>query len=149
MPVLYAVGMFAAAGGALLTGWGYDRWGPRILSILPVAAALTPVLAFADSRWPAVLGAVLWGGVLGVHESTLKATVADLTDTSRRATAYGVFGAVVGVAVAIGGAGSGFLYEISLPLLITVSVAVQALAAAVLWQTLRAMALTRLVPGDG
>ena len=46
----------------------------------------------------------------------------------RRATAYGVFGAVIGVATASGGAVTGDLYEHSIPTLITTVIIVQLVA---------------------
>ena len=124
---------------ALLTGWGYDRFGPKVLISLPIVAATVPALAFTGNVSVAVLGSLAWGVVLGIQESTMRATVADLVGPGRRATAYGIFGAVVGVAAFLGGAVSGALYEVSIPALITVTVAVQAAALVVLLLTLRRM----------
>jgi MFS family permease len=70
--------------------------------------------------------------------------VADLVGPGRRATAYGIFGAVLGVSAAVGGALSGGLYEVSVPLLVAVTALVQVLALVVLAITLRrARALRR------
>ncbi len=139
VPVVYAAVMVVDALAALATGWGYDRWGPRVLVALPVVAAVVPVLAFTDAVDVAVAGALAWGTVLGIQESTLRATVADLIGPRRRATAYGVFGAVVGTAAAVGGAVAGALYEVSVPALVGVTAAVQAVALVVLLLTLRAL----------
>jgi MFS family permease len=87
VPVLYAAAMAADALAALATGWLYDRSGARILAVLPLLSAAVPLLAFTDTGWLAVLGALLWGGAVGIQESTLRATVADLVPTGRRATA--------------------------------------------------------------
>lgn len=132
VPVLYAAAMAADAAAALATGWLYDRIGARVLTALPVLAAAVPLLAFTDTVWLAVLGTLIWGAAVGVQESTLRATVADLVPAPRRATAYGVFAGVVGAATLAGGTLTGALYEVSVPVLITVVVAVQAAALAVL-----------------
>src|SRR3954453_17780688 len=107
--------MVVDAVAALATGWGYDRFGTKVLLSLPVVAAIVPALAFTDSVSLAVAGALTWGMVLGIQESTLRATVADLTGPRRRATAYGVFGAIVGVAAAAGGTLAGARDDGSLP----------------------------------
>jgi MFS family permease len=95
------------------------------------------VLAFSGAAPVAVAGSLAWGVALGMQESTLRATVADLVEPLRRATAYGVFGAAVGGAAAMGGALAGGLYEVSIPLLVAVTVAIQAVALVLLLSTLR------------
>jgi MFS family permease len=129
--------MVVDAVAAVGTGWAYDRYGAVVLVVLPVAAALVPALAFSGTLAPALAGVLVWGAALGMQESTLKATVADLVGPDRRATAYGMFGAVVGVAAAAGGALAGGLYETSVPLLVAVTVALQVVALIVLVRTLR------------
>ncbi|MET7479739.1 MFS transporter [Streptomyces sp. NPDC005648] len=128
VPVLYAAAMAVDALAALATGWLYDRAGARVLAALPVLTAAVPMLAFTDTVAPAVLGSLVWGAAMGIQESTLRATVADLVPPGRRATAYGVFAGVVGAASLVGGALTGALYGVSIPALITVVVAAQLLA---------------------
>lgn len=132
VPVLYAAAMAADAVAALATGWLYDRFGARVLVVLPLLAALVPALAFTRTLWLAVLGALVWGAAVGVQESTLRATVADLVPGPRRATAYGVFAGVVGAATMAGGALTGALYGYSIPIMIITVAAIQAAALALL-----------------
>lgn len=128
VPVLYAAAMGVDALAALATGWAYDRFGARTLAVLPVLAAGVPLLAFTDTVALVVAGALLWGAAMGVQESTLRATVADLVPPGRRATAYGLFAAVVGAATLVGGILAGALYARSIPTLIVVTLTIQALA---------------------
>jgi MFS family permease len=137
VPVLYAAAMVVDAVAAVATGLAYDRLGARVLVVLPFVAALVPMLAFSGTVAVAVVGALAWGVALGVQESTLRATVADLVGPGRRATAYGIFGAVLGVSAAAGGALAGGLYEVSVPLLVSVTAVLQLLALTVLVVTLR------------
>ncbi|RVU22235.1 MFS transporter [Streptomyces antnestii] len=132
VPLLYAAAMAVDALAALATGWAYDRVGPRVLIVLPLLSAAVPALAFTDSLAPVVLGSLLWGAATGVQESTLRATVADLVAPGRRATAYGVFAAFVGAAAFAGGALTGVLYDVSIPVLIAVVAAIQAAAVVLL-----------------
>lgn len=132
VPIIYAAAMAADAGAALITGWAYDRVGARVLGALPVLAGLVPVLAFSDHIAPVIAGALVWGAAVGIQESTLRAVVADLVEPVRRATAYGVYAAVIGTAAAAGGALTGLLYSHSVALLIAVVIAVQLAAVAAL-----------------
>ncbi|WP_228488864.1 MFS transporter [Raineyella fluvialis] len=136
VPVLYAAGQGASALAALATGHGYDRWGARVLYVLPVLVTLVPLLAFTRSAWLAVLGVLAWGAANGLQDSTVKALVADLVGKERRATAYGVFAAIQGGAAIGGGALAGGLYVTSLPLLVAIIAASQVGTALLLHRTL-------------
>ncbi|WP_280356138.1 MFS transporter [Nocardia otitidiscaviarum] len=130
--VLYAAAMVVDALTALAAGWTYDRVGARVLTALPLLAALATVFAFAaDLRWM-LLGALLWGAALGIQESTMRAVVADLVPPHRRATAYGLYAALGGVAAALGGALTGLLYEVSIAALVGTVLAIQVVALALL-----------------
>ncbi|MFZ5870935.1 MAG: MFS transporter [Actinomycetota bacterium] len=141
VPLLYAAVMVVDAVAAVATGWAYDRFGAVVLAGLPVVAAVVPALGFSMTAGTAIAGALLWGAALGIQESTLRATVADLVGPGRRATAYGLFGAVVGVAVAAGGALAGGLYQVSVPLLVATTATLQVVALVVLVVALRARGL--------
>ncbi|GAA2718469.1 hypothetical protein GCM10010429_43100 [Micromonospora olivasterospora] len=136
VPILYAGAMAAAAVTALASGHLYDRWGAGVLYALPALAAAVPALALSHSGISIIAGTVLWGAAVGVQDSTVKALVADLVPPNRRATAYGVFAAVQGVAALAGGGFAGALYSQSLPLLVTVLGAAQILAVVLLTATL-------------
>ncbi|MBO2456232.1 MFS transporter [Actinomadura violacea] len=132
VPIVYAGAMAADAVSALANGWLYDRIGPRALAALPVLSAAVPVLAFTRSLALAVVGALVWGAAVGIQESTLRAVVADLVPSPRRATAYGIFAGVLGVAALAGGTLTGALYDRSVTLLVAVVAGIQAAALALL-----------------
>ena len=128
VPLIYAAAMLVGALAALATGWAYDRLGPRILIVLPILAVAIPVAAFTTNTWWVIAGALLWGAAVGIQESTLRAVVADLISPDRRASAYGLYAAVLGVATAGGGTLTGYLYEHSITILVAVVATVQLLA---------------------
>ncbi|MCW2575368.1 MAG: putative major facilitator superfamily transporter, partial [Modestobacter sp.] len=98
VPVVYAAAMAAAAVAALVTGWLHDQSKGRVLLALPFLVAAVPAMAFSGS-WPvALVGVCIWGAAGGVQDSTVKALVAQLVPADRRATGYGMFAAVQGVA---------------------------------------------------
>lgn len=136
IPLLYAAAMAAAAVAALASGYLYDRWGGRVLLAVPLLSAAVPALALSGTVGAVVAGTLLWGAAVGVQDSTVKALVADLVPAARRATAYGVFAAVQGVAALAGGGLVGALYTRSLPTLIAVLGATQLLAMSMFAATL-------------
>ncbi|WP_328752701.1 MFS transporter [Streptomyces sp. NBC_00285] len=135
VPVLYAAAMAADALAALATGWLYDRFGARVLIVLPLLSAVVPALAFTSTLWIAMAGSLVWGAAVGVQESTLRATVADLVPSGRRATAYGLFAGILGAAALVGGALTGALYDVSVPALVFTVAGIQAAALVLLWST--------------
>jgi MFS family permease len=136
VPLVYAAAMATAALAALVSGWLFDRHGGRVLFTVPILVAVAPALAFTNSAVVAIVGVLIWGAAVGVQDSTVKALVADLVPTARRATAYGVFAAVQGAAAIAGGTLAGALYDRSLPTLIATIAAIQLIALVLLAVTL-------------
>jgi len=62
---------------------------------------------------------------MGVHESLIPAAVATVVPQQRRPSAYGIFTAGYGVFWFLGSVIIGRLYDVSIPALITFSVAAQ------------------------
>ena len=137
IPLIYAAAMAAEALAALATGWLYDSIKGRVLLILPVLVSAVPALAFAGAPATAIAGVLIWGTAVGIQDSTVKALVADLAPSPRRATAYGIFAAIQGAAAIVGGALAGALYERSTPALIAAVATTQIIALVLLIITLR------------
>lgn len=137
VPVLYAGAMAAAAAAALVSGRLYDRFGFRGLTALPVLAAVVPALSFSTSVAAVVVGAIVWGVAMGVHDSTMRAAVTDLVPRHRRGAGYGVFTAIYGIAWLVGAAGIGLLYEHGIGVTEAVVAAVQVVALVLLVPLLR------------
>jgi MFS family permease len=137
VPVLYAAAMAAAGLAAVVFGRVYDRFGLRGLVVLPPLAAVVPFLSFATQTVTLVVGAVVWGAAMGVHESTLRAAVADLVPAHRRGAGYGMFTAIYGLAWLAGAVVIGALYDRGIGAATTFIVAVQAVALLLLVPLLR------------
>jgi MFS family permease len=122
VPILYAAAMAASGAGALALGRLFDARG--FVALLPgiLIAALAAPLVFLGGSMAAILGALCWGAALGVESSVLTAGVAKLVPAQSRARAYGIFSAVFGIAWFAGSALLGVLYDVSIPLLVAVSV---------------------------
>lgn len=136
VPLVYAGAMAIGALGALSSGYLYDRVGAIVLLALPALIAAVPVLAFSDALAPALSGALVWGGAMGVQDSTVKALVADLVPGAKQGTAYGLFAAFEGAGSLAGGVLYGALYGTG-PVLVAAVAVLQFLAFGLLIFTLR------------
>lgn len=125
VPVFYSIAMAASGIGSLLFGRLFDRTGFWILLPLTVIAAASAPLVFLGGFWGALIGSVLWGVGMGVHESIIPAAVATIVPQQRRPSAYGIFTAGYGVFWFFGSVIIGKLYDVSIAALIFFSVITQ------------------------
>ncbi len=128
VPVFYAVAMGVSGLGSLLFGRLFDRWGLVVLIPLTLAAALFAPLVFLGGLWAALAGSALWGLGMGVHESIMPAAVALMVPVAHRASAYGLFTGVYGVAWFLGSVVIGLLFGISLTAVVAFCVLTQIVA---------------------
>ncbi|MBP8718708.1 MAG: MFS transporter [Candidatus Atribacteria bacterium] len=122
IPTFFALAMAVDALVALLIGRAYDRVGLKTLMVIPLLSLFIPFLAFSHNATAVIIGIIIWGIVLGVHETIMRAAVADLTAISHRGLAYGIFNTIYGLSWLLGGALLGILYEISISYLIVLAV---------------------------
>jgi predicted MFS family arabinose efflux permease len=92
------------------------------------AATAAALLVFTNTAWLVWIGAGVWGSVMGLQESTLRAAVADMIPGHKRGMAYGVFNGLYGFALLAGSTAMGVLYGESIGLLVGLVVAIEALA---------------------
>lgn len=146
VPIVYAVGMAAAAVAAIATGWAYDRWGAWVLVSVPVMTIFVPGLVFGPTVAIVVVGVFLWGAASGVQDSTVKALVADLVPGGKRGSAYGWFAVFQGVGALAGAVVAGALYG-NVVLLVSIVAVLQVAALILLVIVLRRRArLARTAP---
>lgn len=138
IPILYAIAMGTDAIAALVLGRLFDRIGLWTLVGSTLVSALFAPLALLGNFQFALLGVCLWGIGLGAQESILRAVIAGLVASERRASAYGVFDTIYGVSWFAGSAAMGLLYDVSIRTLIGFSMMMQ-LAATILYIRLARM----------
>ncbi len=128
IPLFYAIAMGIDAIAALMIGRAYDRHGLILLIALPIIGLFIPFAAFGGGYTLALIAVLLWGAAMGIQETILRAAIADYTHISKRGTAYGVFNTIYGASWFIGSLIIGWMYDISIPLLIGFLVVMQLLA---------------------
>ncbi len=122
VPIIYLVAQGVDAGSAIIAGYSYDKLG--LPSLLP-PIILSPLTGFflyttlsTSSEWSLIAMAVVYGIVLGYHESSFRAALGDLAPREYKATFYGVYYTVYGLGLAVIGGIASLLYDT--PLLIVV-----------------------------
>lgn len=112
--VFYAAAMGVSGCGSLLFGRLFDRCGFKVLVGLTLLSSAFAPLTLLGGFWLALLGAVIWGLGMGVHESLIPAAVAPMVPAARRASAFGLFTAGYGIAWFAGSSLIGVFYDHSL-----------------------------------
>jgi MFS family permease len=128
IPVAYAVAMGTDAIAALILGYTYDRVGIMVMVAATGLAAFFAPLVFLGGFYGAILGMMLWGIGMGAQESVMRAVIADMVPSQRRASAYGIFQTGYGLFWFLGSLLMGLLYDNFLIYLIAFSVVSQLLA---------------------
>ncbi|MDD5096961.1 MAG: MFS transporter [Candidatus Omnitrophica bacterium] len=149
IPLFYAIAMGVDAIAAMVIGKTYDIFKTRrnnekagLLTLLaiPAFSLFIPVFVFSAKFSWCLTGAIIWGIVMGAHETVMKSAIADLTPLKKRGTGYGIFNTAYGLAIFIGSALIGLLYEHSIAAVIIISVVVE-LAAILVFFIMRKEAL--------
>lgn len=143
IPLFYAIAMGVDALVALVIGKTYDKVGLKVLITIPILTLPIPFVALSHSYALAVISAIIWGMVMGVHETIMRAAIADLTPIERRGSAYGIFNTAYGAAWFIGGTVMGALYDFSIPYLIGFVVAMEIISLPVFFMVRREQQVER------
>jgi len=121
--LLYSVAMIVDAATALLVGKAYDRLkistgmrtgGLLVLMAIPFITLLLPLFALSSSTTLIVIGMIVFGIVMGTHETVMRSAIADITPFDKRGTGYGVFNTSYGLALLGGAALMGVLYDMNM-----------------------------------
>lgn len=119
--LVYSVAMIVDAVTALVVGKAYDRLklmtgmrtgGILVLMVIPFVTVLLPILTLSHSTVLIVFGMIVFGIVMGTHETVMRSAIADITPFNKRGTGYGVFNTSYGLALFGGAALMGLFYDL-------------------------------------
>lgn len=133
IPVSYSIAMAANTIAAPLLGSFYDKRGFLVLITITIISSIFAPLVFMGNFEFALIGVILWSIGVGAHESLMRAIVANMVPKKKRGAAYGVFNTGFGIFWFLGSVLMGILYDISIPMLVIFSLAIQLLAIPLLW----------------
>lgn len=136
--LFYAIAMGIDGIIALGIGLLYDKFkkdknsehgGLVTLAIIPVISLLIPLVGFTfQTKGTAVLAAILWGIVMGTHETIMKSAIADITPIKKRGTGYGIFNTAYGLAIFASSSLMGILYDVGIVYVIVLALAAELVA---------------------
>jgi MFS family permease len=113
-----------------------DRMDPKsvLLGGIAVLVAADIWLAKSSTLWAVALGVTLWGAHMALTQGIFSRMIADAAPESQRATSFGVFFFVSGVAALLASLGAGLLWDRGGPAdTFTAAAGIAALAGAMLW----------------
>lgn len=133
IPLAYGIAMGIDGLAALLLGYLYDRIGFIVLILVSLLSSLFAPLVFFGGFKLALLGVALWAIGMGAHESLMRAIIAKMIPSTKRASAYGIFNMMYGLFWFLGSVCMGILYDFSILALVVFSMVIQTAALPVLW----------------
>ena len=119
--LLYAIAMIVDALTALIVGRAYDSQkkktarktgGLLVLVLIPFNTVLLPFLTLSYSTTLIITGMVIFGIVMGTHETIMRSAIADIAPFHKRGTSYGVFNTGYGLALLGGSSLMGWFYNL-------------------------------------
>lgn len=125
IPIFFAVAMGVDALVALIFGRLFDRIGLLALLAIPLLSLPIAPLVFSLHYSLALAGMVLWGAVMGIQESIMRAAIAEMIPATRRGTAYGIFNSAYGLFWFLGSWLMGLLYEANISYVVAFSIALE------------------------
>lgn len=141
IPVLYAIAMGVDALVALVIGKTYDRIGLISLITIPLLTVPIPFFAFSHNYIFGLISIVLWGLVMGIHETIMRAAIADLIPIHHRGFAYGIFNTVYGASWFFGSAIMGQFYGFSIRYVIIFAIVMEIVSIPALFMVKRSVKL--------
>ncbi len=131
VPLVFALAMLVDGVSGLFMGRVYDRRGPTVLLLVPIAAC-GAAIAFSENATLVWVGIAVWGVVNGVLDSTVKAVVTELVGPAARSIAFGWLAFARGLGLLVGGVVLGLAYDHSITLVVWLILGVNAVALAAL-----------------
>ncbi|ADL41743.1 major facilitator superfamily MFS_1 [Caldicellulosiruptor obsidiansis OB47] len=140
--LLYSIAMVVDAVTALLIGKAYDRLkvktenktgGLLVLMAIPFLTLLLPFLTLSNSAVLIVIGMIIFGIVMGTHETVMRSAIADITPFYKRGTGYGIFNTSYGLALLGGAALMGLFYDMNMIKIIIAITCITELIAIILY----------------
>ena len=120
VPLIYLLIQGVDASVALFSGYAYDKFGIKVLTLPFILSVFPPLFAMMNSGLSQlIIASAFFGIVLGMQESIYRAAVSGFTPISSRGTAYGIFNTAYGVGFLISGGIYGLLIDFNAPFSMT------------------------------
>ena len=140
--LIYSVAMIIDALTALIVGRLYDKLkeksgkkdgGILVLGAIPVVTLLLPFFGLTMSKSLIIVSMIIFGIIMGTHETIMRSAIADITPFDKRGTGYGVFNTGYGLALFLGATITGYLYDKNLNTVILIMTVLCEIIAAIIF----------------
>lgn len=140
--LIYSVAMIVDALTALIVGRLYDKLkeksgkkngGILVLGAIPVVTLLLPFFGLTMSKSFIIVSMIIFGIIMGTHETIMRSAIADITPFDKRGTGYGVFNTGYGLALFLGATITGYLYDKNLNSVILIMTVLCEIIAAIIF----------------
>jgi MFS family permease len=128
IPILFAIAMATDALVAVVMGRIFDKKGFSTLVVIPLLSIPIGPLVFSMGNTGAITGMILWGAVLGIQDTIMRAVIGNMIPIAKRGLAYGIFNTVYGGSWLVGSVLMGMLYDISISNVIILSILLELLS---------------------
>jgi MFS family permease len=118
--------------------------GLAVLAVTPIFTILLPFFTLTENKTLIIIGMILFGIIMGTHETIMRSAISDITPFYKRGTGYGVYNAAYGLALFGGASLFGYLYDQNMIPLIQGITVVAEIVAVILF--VRMLAMTRENP---
>lgn len=133
IPIFYAGAMGVDAIAAILLGKLFDKYGIKIVIISTlISLFFAPLLFLSNFLAIIIIGIICWGIGMAAQESIIRSVLSSILPPDKKGTGFGIFYAIFGFAWFVGSFFMGWLYDISITLLVIFSVLMQFLSIPVL-----------------
>ena len=137
IPIFFAIAMASSGLSALISGRIFDKKGLLTLSIVPILTIPITPLAFSNNQIEVLASIILWGIVMGIQETIIRAAIPTLIPNLKRGTAYGIFNFAYGLSWFCGSTVMGILYNISIQYIILFSIIIEIISFPLLYKVIK------------
>lgn len=137
IPIFFAVAMASSGISALVSGRIFDKTGLLALGVVPILTIPITPLAFSANQNAALVSIILWGTVLGIQETIVRAAIPTMISNPKRGTVYGIFNFAYGLSWFCGSTLMGFLYNISIQYIILFSIIMEIASFPLLYKVIK------------
>jgi MFS family permease len=137
IPILFAIAMGVDALIALVVGRLFDKKGLLTLIAIPILSIPIAPLVFSMGYSGAIIGMILWGAVMGMQDTIMRAAIASMVPIAKRGLAYGIFNTAYGGSWFVGSTLMGALYDVSISYVMLLSIVVELFSFPILFNVVK------------
>ncbi len=137
IPIFFSIAMASAGLSALISGRTFDKKGILILIIIPIITIPITPLAFSSSYNAALTSVILWGSVMGIQETVMRAAIPSMIPMTKRGIGYGIFNVAFGGSWFLGSVLMGILYSISINYIVFFSIIIELVSLPLLFKVMK------------